>query len=267
MGYREPTEVAQPSALKLRNARSEHLGNNLGSICSLFHMAVSSVPAPPAPCSVGHAVMAATVRWSLPCLCGAGGAMAWWSFYGLKTSECLHLPFHMRLCTLSTMWCSKCSEEWITRFLVGSSLVLISVMANCFADVAQPCSEGRCFLCLGLRLKHPWPDDWLMIITYFFFKKKISALSTHCFCRWGPSVSAEVFGKPLGCAVNAWVLEKPLEFPTSGTCGMGSPVLRFHRWDCPLFLLAPVPCPTHNKWGRCPLVLTIICKQCWWHCL
>lgn len=55
---------------------------------------------------------------------------------------------------------------------MGSSLVLISVMANCFADVAQPCSEGRCFLCLGLRLKHPWPDDWLMIITYFFFKKK-----------------------------------------------------------------------------------------------
>lgn len=47
----EPTEVAQPSAVKLRNATSERLGNNLGDACSLFHMwwgwADSSGPASP----------------------------------------------------------------------------------------------------------------------------------------------------------------------------------------------------------------------------
>lgn len=106
MGYREPTEVAQPSAMKLRNARSERLGKNLGNICSLFHMrwgtAVSSVPVPLAPCSVGHAVMATAVGWS-PCLCGAGGAMGWWCLYGLNTSECLYPQFHMQLSTLTTM--------------------------------------------------------------------------------------------------------------------------------------------------------------------
>lgn len=152
-GYRESPEVAQPSALKLRNVRSERLGNNLGNICSLFHTqwgtAVSSVPAPLAPCSVGHAVMAVVVGRSPPCLCGAGSEMGWWSLHGLKTSECLYPLFHMQLCTLSTIWCSKCSEEWITRFLVGFSLVLISMMANCSADVAQPCYEGGCFLHAG----------------------------------------------------------------------------------------------------------------------
>lgn len=95
------------------------------------------------------------------------------------------------MCPLSSTGCSKCPLEGISRFLVGFSLVLISVMANCCADVAQPCSQRVFSPCQGqVGTSMAWFE--FRIVTYFLDFFIIPGLSTELVCSWGFADEAQV---------------------------------------------------------------------------